>query len=195
MKTSNEQSGFALLLAIVVASIVLAIGLTMLNLTVKQLTLSSVVRESEISFQAATAAMECIRYSRLKNPDGYINTLSGNVAPAIDCLSSATVNINSQSVQFSSGTNYINAFKYQLDWGTGNDERCSEIDLYTMVADSDFNYDFANAGISVAAGTLGDKSCSAGNVCTLAITRGYNRACSDLSGSLLTVEREITAQF
>ncbi len=206
-KNTNNQSGFALLLAIVVSSIVLAVGLTMLSITVKQLTLSAVSRESSISFEAAAASLECIRYWRLKNPTDYSKdsyTTSGTTAPTITCFGSDETNppavVNSAVAKkiHSNSNGYINEFRYQMDWNTGVEQLCLEMDLYLMVssADSDYTYNFKNAGISSVAGTNGVKTCLSGDICTMAITRGYNRSCSDVSNSsLLTVEREITTQF
>lgn len=49
----NREGGFALLLALIVSSVVLAIGISILNISVNQINLSATARESEFSFQAA----------------------------------------------------------------------------------------------------------------------------------------------
>lgn len=202
VKYKNNQSGFALLLSIVVASIVLAIGITMLNLTVKQLTLSSVARESNISFHAAEAGTDCIRYWRQKKAGKFIDDTIGffadrNNAPNIKCFGkNSNYRFGERLDRKRSG--YMNKFIYQYDWGYKTDKFCTEIDMYIMVADgngNDYTYNFAKHNISVAAGKDGVKTCRADDVCTLTIVRGYNRACSDLASSLMTVEREITSQF
>ncbi len=201
-KTKNKKSGFALLLAIVVSSIVLAVGLTMLSITVKQLTLSSVSRESSISFATAAAGLECARYWRLEQPNEYTKssyTPTSSPAPAVTCFGSSAANISEAQKIHSDSNGYLNEFRYQMDWTAGAEDLCVEMDLYLMVASesNDYSYNFKTHGISNAVGDVnGNKTCKSGDICTVAITRGYNRSCSDVSAdSLLTVEREITSQF
>src|SRR6185369_14936182 len=60
--TSNNQKGFALLFAVLVSSVLLAIGVSIFNLTVKELALSASGRESQFSFYAADTGAECALY-------------------------------------------------------------------------------------------------------------------------------------
>ena len=64
-----------------------------------------------------------------------------------------------------------------------------------MVADNgsgdDISYDFGGYTNNV----LEDKDCPDGSACSVAISRGYNKSCTDLNDGLATVQREITAQF
>ena len=59
-----KEEGFALLLTIIVVGVLLSIGLAVLDLTVKQVQLSSNAKDSELAFQAANAGMECARRVR-----------------------------------------------------------------------------------------------------------------------------------
>ncbi|MBI1999421.1 MAG: hypothetical protein HYS74_02085 [Parcubacteria group bacterium] len=61
-KGSRVQCGYMLLLAIVVASIILTIGVGMMTLVEKGLVLSSSGRESQFSFYAADSGGECALY-------------------------------------------------------------------------------------------------------------------------------------
>ena len=197
----HNQDGFALLLAVIIAAIVLAIGLTMLNVTLKQLTLSATTRESEAAFNAASAGMDCIRYWRHILADNYTDTIAAGTAPTIGCFTPSTINTQTQTVVHTNGPSYTNGFLYQIDWGTGVDARCTEIELYTMVASTSpyaVNFSYGAGGLSVteSVGSGGVKTCDIFNLCTVAISRGYNRACADLSvSSLITVEREIVSEF
>ncbi len=56
------EKGFAMLFAVLVSSIILAIGLSIFNLTIKELTLSSSGRESQVAFYAADTGAECALY-------------------------------------------------------------------------------------------------------------------------------------
>ncbi len=58
-KTNAKVSaGFALLLTMIVVAVTLAVGLSLLNITLKQFTLSSTSRDSEIAFHAADSGLE-----------------------------------------------------------------------------------------------------------------------------------------
>lgn len=54
-----DNKGFAMLFAVLTSSVILSIGLSIFTLTLKELTLSSSVRESNFAFYAATAGYEC----------------------------------------------------------------------------------------------------------------------------------------
>jgi len=56
------EAGFTLLLAALVASVVLALGAAIFQIAQKQLTLSSIGRDSQFAFYAADTAAECALY-------------------------------------------------------------------------------------------------------------------------------------
>ncbi len=58
----NTKRGFTLLLAALVASIVLALGSSIFTIAKKQVTLSSLGRDSQFAFYAADTAAECALY-------------------------------------------------------------------------------------------------------------------------------------
>ncbi|HUD04168.1 MAG TPA: hypothetical protein VMR73_01610 [Candidatus Paceibacterota bacterium] len=57
-----KNSGFAILFAVLAASLLLSIGLSIFSLTIKELALSSSGRESEYAFYAADSGAECAHY-------------------------------------------------------------------------------------------------------------------------------------
>jgi len=59
---SFNHRGFVLLYALLVASIVLVIGLTMSNIIVKQLQISFISRELNSAYYASNAGRECVKY-------------------------------------------------------------------------------------------------------------------------------------
>src|SRR6056297_3030355 len=61
---TQSQSGFALLVSLIVVSVVVSVGLVLLDVTIKQLRLSSNSTDSEIAFHAANAGMECAQFWR-----------------------------------------------------------------------------------------------------------------------------------
>lgn len=61
-KQKNKENGFTVLFATLVGSLVLAIGLAILSITIKQITLASAGRQSQLAFYAADAGAECALY-------------------------------------------------------------------------------------------------------------------------------------
>lgn len=177
-------AGFALLLTLVVVSVVLAIGLSLLDITLKQLVLSGVGRDSEVAFHAAYAGAECGQYWRLKKGD----ELLAGAAPELDeCLKNTSVDDGT----YSSPVANVHLAQYSITWGSDSD-RCTEIDLYLYDARSLTDPDVLSYDISY----YGDaaETCPAGNVCTILFSRGYNRACNDIV-SIRTIQREIVLQY
>ena len=57
-----HERGFAMLFAVLVSSVLLSIGISIFNLTIKELVLSSSGRESQFAFYAADTGAECAIY-------------------------------------------------------------------------------------------------------------------------------------
>ncbi|MEA1929899.1 MAG: hypothetical protein U9M92_03420 [Patescibacteria group bacterium] len=57
----SKSSGFVILFAVILVSIVLAISLSLFNITFKQIILSSLARDTQLSLFAANSALECAR--------------------------------------------------------------------------------------------------------------------------------------
>lgn len=58
----NKQSGFSILFASLIGSLVLSIGLAILSITLKQITLATAGRESQKAFYAADTGLEYAMY-------------------------------------------------------------------------------------------------------------------------------------
>lgn len=92
----QKQAGFAMLFAVLVSSVLLSIGLSIFNLTVKELVLSSSGRESQFSFYAADTGAECAIYWDFKGKDIFATTSSDFRSPSPanpDCVG-ALINIS-----------------------------------------------------------------------------------------------------
>lgn len=59
---TSPSRGFTLLIAVVLASVALSIGLALLDITYKQVTLSGAARQSQAAFYNADTAMECVLF-------------------------------------------------------------------------------------------------------------------------------------
>lgn len=198
LKNKNNQSGFALLLSIIISSVVLAIGVSLLHVSVSQINLASTARESEIAFQAAHAGVDCLWYWRYENsaePDFVTNRTD----PTISCFGgSQDSKTYAQRTPVVGG--FIDVFTYRFTWGATSvnpaDDRCSEVDMYIMqptTAAGIVAHDFTD--INKGIGNGGGKTCEAGNLCTIIVSRGYNRVCADIGNSIFTIQRELTVEF
>jgi hypothetical protein len=58
----NSHKGFTILFALLIVSLLLGTALSISNLTEKRLVLSSIGKQSQISFYAADTGVECARY-------------------------------------------------------------------------------------------------------------------------------------
>ena len=150
----THKRGFALFVAVVTASIVLAMGLSILQITLKDFTLSSVVRESELAFAAADAGMECALYWNQSNEAGVGGLFTIPSPTLLHCLGKTNITATSSG-------------RYQIEWGTP--KLCSDVTVIRVVGPSG--------------------SCGVG-VCTTIVSRGYNSACTAITGSR-TVERAL----
>ncbi len=70
-KTKKSTAGFTLFLALIVSSLLLAIGFSLSNIILKQLIFSNSGRESQLAFYAADSGAECALYWDRKDRMGY----------------------------------------------------------------------------------------------------------------------------
>ncbi|MBU0750479.1 pilus assembly PilX N-terminal domain-containing protein [Patescibacteria group bacterium] len=59
---STQPRGFTLLIAVILSSVVLTIGLALLDMAYKQVILASTAKQSQKAFYAADSALECALY-------------------------------------------------------------------------------------------------------------------------------------
>src|SRR4051812_46021438 len=72
----NKKFGFTLLFASLIVSLLLAIGLAILDITYQQLILSSAAKESKFAFYTADSGIECGLYLDAKGPKLFADTTS-----------------------------------------------------------------------------------------------------------------------
>jgi hypothetical protein len=191
-----KESGFALLMTLIVVGVVITIGISMLDLSTRQVRLSSNVKESEIAFSAANAGNECSRFTRLSKT---VQMESGYpITP--NCFGGVLVsNTNSAAPSFSGGGS-AELYSYSFTWGgAGNNERCTKIDTLVVVSDPQAavatkvtNMDDMFPGYP--AELSGVLDCDIGSQCTIVSSRGYNKPCGSIS-NYGVVEREVLIQY
>lgn len=197
MKHHNpSQSGFALLMTLVVVGVVISVGLSILDLSVKQVRLATNARDSEIAFHAANAGMECAQYWRRKealnmevgNPIGVACFGTGPSENTVGDIKAADVS--------GSVTGDGEAFQYNLKFTWGSPARCSALNIVVATADEGGSGMIINDMTAVVPGYPNGttKTCAAGARCTVTSVRGYNRSCDTIS-TFGTIEREVLLQY
>lgn len=189
----NQQSGFALLMTLLVVSVIISIGLSVLDLSVKQIRLSTNARESEVAFHAANAGMECARYIRRAaaadmEVGNQISPTCFGVAPYLNTRSAVTTNV--------SGDGQVFKYDYQFSWS--GDTRCSQVT--TLIASSTpLGSGLVISNLNTASSPIpgypsATRSCGAGERCSIISVRGYNQPCNSI-GNEGTIQREVLLQF
>ncbi len=89
-KKENSR-GFTLLIASLMASLVLSIGVAIYNISLKEVVLSSAGRESQFAFYAADGGTECALYWDLKN--GLRSAFATTTLSNINCNNQAIANV------------------------------------------------------------------------------------------------------
>jgi Tfp pilus assembly protein PilX len=189
----HSEQGFALLMTLIVVTVVISIGLSVLDLSIKQVRLSTNARDSEVAFQAANAGMECARYTRRILSSSMENGTA--ISPSCFPGGSLSSNAVTEIVSNVTGDGDVYKYDYSLTWG-GTATRCSQVT--TLVASSSVS----GAGLVIGGMTNlvpgypsgASKTCAAGERCTVISVRGYNKPCNSVS-AYGTVQREVLLQF
>ena len=197
---NRPDSGFALLVSLIVVGVVLSVGLVILDLTIKQVRLAGTTKDSEIAFHAANAGMECARFWR-RNQSALV--ISGGTMSGISCFGQPSITAAALPVTLGGGSGASTQawhYEYNFTWGPGND-RCTKVNTITSIAPA-----FDSAAIIELSTMQGlipgypgttDVICPPGSQCTTIAVRGYNQACpaSGLSFGYGVVERKVLLEF
>ncbi len=188
----KSDSGFALLISLIVVGVVISIGLSVLDLTIKQVRLSTNAKESELAFHAANAGMECARFWRRASSSQM--EIGAPISPVCFNVNPDTNLINTPSTTYiGDGVTFL--YSYEFTWG-GTQPRCTQIN--TVVASSSA----IGAGVTTTNMTTlipgypdgNNKYCEPGARCSTVSVRGYNRPCNT-TGGFGVVQREVLLQY
>ncbi len=178
MRTQTHQNGITLLVTLLLMGILLGISTSLLTITLKQFQLSSIVYDSEVAFQAASAGMECALYNDFVNDEFTLGT-----ADPIRCFEVDA----SDEVSGTGAT--VSGEEQRFQFSVGSPEICTKISVRKF-------YDATNPVAVVVDGvTMRSASCPAGSVCTVVQSRGYNVPCTEISSGARVVEREYTQVY
>lgn len=171
------QAGFTLLLAALVSSIVLALGSAIFSIAQKQLTLSSIGRDSQFAFYAADTAAECALYWDFRC--NYFATSTSAISPSctIPTPPGPTCVGKPLNAAGRPPEGSPNPYPYTM--------LSAEMDLFTEVTPGDFC-----AQVSV------QKSLDENNaVRTIIRADGYNVGCAELLTSDRALQRSVQLEY
>ncbi len=87
MHSTYEPRGITLLISVILASVVLSVSLSLLDITYKQVLLASSAKQSQYAFYAADSAMECALYWD-QQKDAFDFVASSYLSSGITCADS-----------------------------------------------------------------------------------------------------------
>lgn len=193
----KTEEGFALLLAIIISSVMLAIGVSVLKISVNQVNLATTARESEFAFQAAHAGVDCLAYWRNESAISYTRILTydqfyAQSMPPINCFGfpSTAAASSRLRLQNDEGHSSTDVYFYDLDWGSP--VRCTRMRMTIVNA---YGADLAIPYPSPIIGNSTAKICKAGTICNYIVSDGYNRSCDETDSSIFSIQREIVYEF
>ncbi len=188
----KKQEGIALLVTLLLMGVLLAIGASLINITLKQYQFSGMALASETAFQVANAGMECILYhDNPKLPDASPFDVQGDGTTVPEEGSISCMNgVVSSDIEPSNNGTVVSGEEqlFRFEWGS-SPTVCSEISIYKFHSDS------ATVPVTVDGVSYRSTDCPIGGVCTVVKARGYNASCSDIISGIKVVEREYTQVY
>lgn len=192
---AEKEKGFALLITLVVVTVLISIGLSVLDLSIKQVRLATNAKDSEIAFHAANAGLECALYWRRFSEDAME---LGQTVP-VSCFARPSVPATGSRITTGVSGGDVFQYKYEFTWGDSPDIRCSQINA--IVGSSSASTNLVISGLISGGSPLvpgypdgNSKTCEAGTKCTIISVQGFNKPCSDVGG-YGTVQREVLLQL
>ena len=134
MMTPEPQRGFALLIAVVLSSVALVLGISLLDIAYKQVLLASTAKQSHYAFYVADAALECALYhDQQLNTFGYTNSVS---ASDITCEGRAANSSGFSSVRDTGSQVLVTSFGLSCAGGGEN----ARVDVYKYSSGQTYIY-------------------------------------------------------
>ncbi len=187
LEKKNTNRGFTVLIAIVVAGVTLAIALSILSITLKQLALGGIARESEIAFQAANAGAECVRFHDVAASQEDSFDVPGNGGEQTTRVSITCLGATVENSAPSADSDFLarSREEQRFAWTWDSNQLCADVSVY--------KYFSTTAAVDMAP-LVTDRDCPEDVECTVVQARGYNAPCSAVtgSGSARIVERVLT---
>jgi len=189
MQHHKQKSGFALLISLIVVGVVVSIGLTILDVTVKQMSLSTNSKESESAFHAANAGLECIQHWRLKDADDF--EVGDSVSVTCFGLPDKTLTAVSLPSGVLTPHGDLHLYETEFTWNSSAGDRCSEITMFIINSSDSEKAEVQGIKDIFPGYPYGPrKDCEISGRCTVTAVRGYNKSCSN-KNTTGTIQREV----
>jgi len=209
MNKRNNQEGIALLVTLLLMGVLMGIGTSLANVTLRQYQISSIALASEIAFYAADAGVECIMYHDMPKtgPGKFdLDSNSAQRAPvtSLDCMDdtlrddsvggNGTCSGCVNSTQVESGEEQRFQFNWNNDFNASGGRSfpyvCTDVSIYKFYSTSAL-VPIIVEGVNIRPGS----SCPQNGTCTVIKSRGYNVPCANITSAAKVVEREITRVY
>ncbi len=181
----KKEKGFAMLFAVLVSSVLLSVGVSIFNLTIKDLVLSSSGRESQFAFYAADTGIECAIYWDFKatNPGVMYATSSASFGGWRDAL----VDVDNPTCATNNISASLKTLNGTLSPAPDGDSALTQFQLTIP------NTDPQGASAPYCAIVTISKDSSSGIIATVIESRGYNTACNSTSQN--RIERALRVNY
>lgn len=186
---NKTQSGFALLISLIVVGAVLSIGLVIIDLSIKQVRLASTTKDSEIAFHAANAGIECARFWRRQ---ASTTLTAGDATNNIECFGqSVNLPVTAPLTSGAGGEAFL--YEYEFTWNAG--QSCTSIKKVVAVSAINGSVTVNNMQTHIPGYPDGNTLvCPVASECTIVSSQGYNRECSQKEG-FGSIRREVLLEF
>jgi Tfp pilus assembly protein PilX len=95
LKNNNRKKGFVMLFAVLISTLVLAVGISMISIALKQVVLSGSGRDSQYAFYVANTGAECATYWDLASSSVFrTNSNQATTDNGVKCLGMTITDTN-----------------------------------------------------------------------------------------------------
>ncbi len=180
----NTQQGFALLMSLVIVGVVISVALSLIEITIKQVRLSTTGRDSESAFYAANGGAECMQYHR-RTDFASFEAQTNNVS--VSCFGDTDT---ANGASLGAG---IFRYDYELNWSV--EKRCSKVTMITLNSNpGDPAVTLNDVPTVIPSYPDDDFICPGGGRCTIMSVKGYSATCANINNAGV-VEREVLLEL
>lgn len=198
--TSHTQKGFTLLFAVLVSTLVVSIGATIISIAVRQTILSGTSRESQYAFYAANTILDCAHYWDIIGT-GLSETDSGIVFPSegFNEVRTTVGDITCAGINIRTGKGGENGEdQITREWDISQDNITTfEIEISdkaNVVGEVEFTHKYCAQATVSKEDRDPNNDGTPDSVLTTIEAKGYNTACSDTDNPR-RVERGLIQQY
>lgn len=135
-KRNKKNNGFVILYAVIITTVVLVVGVSLMNIMTKQLVLSSISRNAKVSYYAALSGRECAEFWKSLQKFNFNNpTYFGGEDISrnwVDPQNSSISCFNDENLEtIVLGDNGVTETYFEFDFTlNGNQNACARVSVY-----------------------------------------------------------------